>query len=388
VEGRFHRLLALDRLELVWAGFALANLAAMEVLIHLGTRDWQTVPFHFIYVSFTLLYGLRAWQSGRTIVGLLFVTVTTGAVTTQAILRGAEDLPELTEVPLMTLMFAGMAYHVYRRQQATAVAEHLALERQQLLDREHAFISDASHELLTPLTIARGHLELIDRQPDPNPESVHETCDIALAELKRMERLVDRLLLVESAQSVEFLRVAPVEAEEFVNTVFRRWRAAADRRWVLDGVVAGTVPIDRDQLSLALDAILENAVTHTDIGDTIAFGAAEQDGQLVLHVRDTGNGIDPAALPHIFDRFFRGDRGRSRRSGGAGLGLAVARAVVKAHGGEISAASVPGSGAAFQVTLPGLRRDGEPVAGATYRFDGDRRAELPPETAHADVHNV
>ena len=142
-----------------------------------------------------------------------------------------------------------------------------------------------------------------------------------------------------------------------------------------------------DQLTLALDLMLENAVAHTSVGDTIAFGSRSVDGHLVVRIRDTGKGIDPDVLPHIFERFFRGDRGRSRRTGGAGLGLSVSRAVVRAHGGEIRVTSALGAGAVFEVSLPGLR-EGEPVAGAPNRLDRDGGLELAPQPADADVHHV
>jgi signal transduction histidine kinase len=376
-----------SRPEWAWIAFAFGNLAAIEFMIHQGgMRGWQTVPFHFIYVSFTILYGFRAWRTGRTIAGIVFVTASTGLVTLHAISAGQEEMPELTEVPLMTLMFMAMVYHVIRRQQATAIAEQLAVERQRLLDREHAFLSDASHELLTPLTIARGHLELLDPD-DPPPDSVAETRDVVLAELGRMERIVDRLLLVERALSPEFLRLAPTPAAEFVTAIFRRWPATADRQWVLEAVAPGSLPVDADQLTLALDLMLENAVAHTGVGDTIAFGSRSVDGRLVVRIRDSGKGIDPDVLPHIFERFFRGDRGRSRRTGGAGLGLSVSRAVVSAHGGDIRVTSALGAGAAFEVRLPGLR-EGEPVAGAPNRLDRDGGLELAPQPPDADVHHV
>jgi signal transduction histidine kinase len=375
--------------EWAWVGFAIVNLAAIELMIHAGGMNgWETVPFHFIYVSFTILYGFRAWRTRRMVAGILFVTASTGLLTVHAIAAGQEDVPELTEVPLMTLMFMAMVYHVIRRQQATAIAQELAVQRQALLDREHAFLSDASHELMTPLTIARGHLEMLGRgSPDLGSATVSETRDVVLAELGRMERIVDRLLLVERASSPAFLRLVPADAADFVTTVFRRWPAAVDRRWVLGAVAPGRIGVDADQLTQAIDLVIENAVAFTQPGDTIAIGSRVVQGNLVIRVRDTGKGIDPQALPHIFERFFRGDIGRSRRTGGAGLGLSVARAVVLAHGGEIRATSAPGSGATFEITLPGLG-EGEPVARATHGLDGNRRIELAAEPSDADVHDV
>jgi signal transduction histidine kinase len=387
--NKVRRLFADNRPEWAWIVFAVVNLAAIELMIRQGNlHGWQTVPFHFIYVSFTILYGFRAWRTGWTVAGILFVTVTTGVLTVHAISAGQEEVPELTEVPLMTMMFVAMVYHVIRRQQATAIAQKLAVERQALLDREHVFFSDASHELMTPLTIARGHLELLNPDATGTPaDDVADTRDVVLAELGRMERIVDRLLLVERARSPEFLRLVPVDAAELVTAVFRRWPATADRRWTLTGVARGTVPVDADQLTLALDLVLENAVVHTADGDRIAFGSAADGGDLVIRIRDTGRGIDPEALPHIFERFFRGDRGRSRRTGGAGLGLSVARAVIGAHGGDIRATSVLGGGATFEIRLPRLS-EREAVAGAANGLDGDRRIELATEPADADVDHV
>jgi signal transduction histidine kinase len=387
--SRMRGMLAEGRPEWAWLGFAVANLAAMELMIRRnGLAGWQTVPFHFIYVSFTILYGFRAWRTKQTIAGILFVTASTGILTLHAISAGREGVPELTEVPLMTLMFVAMVYHVIRRQQATAVAEKLAVERQALLDREHAFLSDASHELMTPLTIARGHLELLDRHPgEPHAATVPETRDLVLAELGRMERIVDRLLLVERALSPEFLRLVPVDAADLVATVFRRWPPAADRRWVLEAVAPGIVSVDADQLTQALDLVIENAVAFTQPGETIAVGSTAREGRLLIQVRDSGKGIDPEVLPHIFERFFRGDIGRNRRTGGAGLGLSVARAVVRAHGGEIRATSTPGREATFEIALPGLGEP-QPVARTTDGLDRNRRVQLAPEPSDAHVHNV
>ena len=147
--GEFGRWLDTGRrLELAWLAFAVVNLAAMVWMIAARALDgWETVPFHFIYVSFTLLYGFRAWRLRGTLMGLGFVIVSTGALTLWATVVGWEAVPELTEIPLMALMFAAMVFHVRRRQQATAVAEALAAARAADLERQRLFVSDASHEL-------------------------------------------------------------------------------------------------------------------------------------------------------------------------------------------------------------------------------------------------
>jgi signal transduction histidine kinase len=369
-----------SRLEAAWVAFALLNLAAMLAIIDVRVwHGWETVPFHFIYVSFTLLYGFRAWRGRGTLLGIAFVTLTTGAATMYGIHRNWEEPAELTEVPLMSLMFVAMVYHVRRRQQAQGVAEALAAERERDLERKSTFVSNASHELLTPITIGRGHLELLRRDPDGGLAEVGETCDVVLGELGRMERVINRLLLLESADASGERLADPVAAGEMVSEVYHRWQGTADRDWRLGGVAAGEITIDRDQITLALDALVENAVQHTRAGDTIEIGSRAAGGALVIVVRDAGDGIPEAAQARVFDRFYRVDGSRNRRHGGVGLGLAIVKAVVEAHGGGVSVRSREGAGSAFEIRLPGLRSAGdEPVAPAPDRLDHGLGVELAP----------
>ena len=341
------------RLEYAWVAFALLNLAAMLAIIEIRFgQGWETVPFHFIYVSFTLLYGFRAWRGRVTFLGIAFVTISTGAVTAFGIHRNWESPPEFTEVPLMSLMFVAMVYHVRRRQQAQAVAEALAAERERDLERKSVFLSDASHELLTPITIGRGHLELLRRD---RPSRLHRgdrdvrggagrarpdgACDqpAPAAGVGRRGR--------RRARSSEVDAVRPRHAR-----TFQRWRGTADRDWQLGDVPPGTVAVDLDQLTLALDALVENAVQHTRPGQPIEIGAAAVDGTLRIRVRDGGDGIPEEAQARVFDRFYRVDGSRNRRHGGVGLGLAIVKAVVEAHGGRVSVSSRPGEGSTFELS--------------------------------------
>jgi len=370
-----------SRLEYAWVAFAVLNLAAMLAIIEIRYgQGWETVPFHFIYVSFTILYGFRAWRGKATLLGILFVTISTGVVTAFGIHRNWEEPPEITEVPLMTLMFVAMVYHVHRRQQAQAVAEALAAERKRDVERKSAFLSDASHELLTPITIGRGHLELLHRNPHPEPAELTETYEIVLGELGRMERVINRLLLLESAGG----GAAPgprerVDAAALLTRTYQRWRSTADRDWRLGELPPGTVSADADQLTLALDALIENAVQHTDDGGMIAIGAVAEQGDLLIRVGDSGDGIPEEARARVFDRFYRVDGGRSRRHGGVGLGLAIVKAIAEAHGGSVSVHTRPGAGSMFEVRLPGLRSAGdEPVAAPADGLDHRLGLELAP----------
>ena len=142
--------------EVAWAAFALANVAVIVLLSH-----WETIPFHFVWVSLTLVYGLRLWRLRTTMVVLLVVSVATGAALALSIARGHEGPDELAEVPLMAAMFVAMVWHAVRRQAAVEEAGRLAESEHRLLMGQREFVRDASHEFRTPITVARGHAELI-----------------------------------------------------------------------------------------------------------------------------------------------------------------------------------------------------------------------------------
>ena len=144
--------------DIAWVLFSLANLYAM-----LLWPDWETVPFHFIWVSLTILYGFRVWKARPTTVILAFVMVLTGTLIWIDVARGVTSLDELTEVPLMAAMFVAMVWHARRRLTAMEETERVSLANLRLLERERRFVQDASHELRTPITVALGHAELIQR---------------------------------------------------------------------------------------------------------------------------------------------------------------------------------------------------------------------------------
>jgi signal transduction histidine kinase len=331
-------------LEVAWAGFAVANLGAMWVV-----PTWETVPFHFIWVSLTLVYGFRVWRLEPTGWVLAVVVVTTGAVLLHEISASFQPPDELTEVPLMAAMFMAMVWHA-RRRMAAIEREHRAFEEnQRLLERQRQFVEDASHELRTPITIAFGHAELLVRfNRDPG---LAEDASIVVDELLHLRRLADRLLLLASSADPDFLTSTPTAVERLLAEACSRW-APANRRWVVDDLDAGTVLGDPERLGTALDALIENAVKHTEPGDEIRLSASRERGQVVIAVADSGPGISPERLKPIFERFTRLDSGRNRDRGGVGLGLAIVRAIAEAHGGSVRAHSVPGQGSVFEIVLP------------------------------------
>jgi signal transduction histidine kinase len=194
-----------------------------------------------------------------------------------------------------------------------------------------------------------------------------------------MERVINRLLLLESADAAGPCALEEVAASDLVTQTFQRWRGTADRDWQLGDAPAGTVAVDLDQLTLALDALVENAVQHTRPGQPIAIGAAAVDGALRIRVRDGGDGIPEEAQARVFDRFYRVDGSRNRRHGGVGLGLAIVKAVVEANGGRVSVTSRPGEGSTFELVLPRLRSAGdEPVAAPADGLDHGFGLEFAP----------
>lgn len=331
-------------IDVAWVLFSLANLAAMLII-----PSWETVPFHFIWVSLTVLYGFRVWRTRPTLTVLAVVMLTTGAFIGIDYSRGAQPLDEITEVPLMAAMFVAMVWHARRRLSAMEEVERVSMENLRLLERERRFVQDASHELRTPITVALGHTELIQRRAtDP---TIVEDVDVIADELARLRRLVDGLLLLAGTEDPQQLHLVPVDVAEIVVDAFRRW-AATPRRWVLGAAEEAIVLADRDRLAVAFDALIENAVQHTREQDTIEVAVRRRGGTAVVSFRDTGTGIPDEDLDRIFDRFARADPGRSRHTGGFGLGLSIVRAIVEAHLGTVHVMSRVDVGTTFEIALP------------------------------------
>ena len=212
---------------------------------------------------------------------------------------------------------------------------------------QRAFVDDASHELRTPITIVRGHLELMGDDPDEQ----RETLALVMDELDRMSRFVDDLLLLARAESTGFLEIAPLDLGDLAAELEAKARGLADRDWRLVGPDRPvTVVGDRQRLTQAAMNLASNAVQHTVPGDRITIGATVEGAAARLWVADSGPGIPRTDQERLFERFARG--GGPRRSDGAGLGLAIVRAIAEAHGGAVELESTPGHGATFTVVIP------------------------------------
>jgi signal transduction histidine kinase len=231
----------------------------------------------------------------------------------------------------------------------------LARTFNEMLDRLEAafstqrdFLSDAGHELRTPITIIQGHLDLLES----GAAKKEDVLPIVVDELERMSRLVEDLLLLARSQRPNFLYLRHVDLDELTEELFNKASPVADRDWKLDGVGVGRLLIDRQRMTQAVMNLLRNAVEHTGPGDRISVGSEIRDGSARIWVADTGPGVPASERERIFDRFARGPDAHSKRKEGAGLGLAIARAVAEAHGGKIDLRTREGEGATFAIVIP------------------------------------
>jgi signal transduction histidine kinase len=286
--GGLRRLLPRDH----WldAAWGLFTVLNLAAMVRFGT--WETIAFQFIWVGGTLLYGLRVWRRLLALQRL------------QSVLRTNERLAQ----------------------------------------RQRKFIQDASHELRTPIAVSLGHVELIARSATG---SLRDDARVAVDELMRLRRLSDRLLVLAAAEDPDFLHWMQVDVEPILVETLRRW-GPLPRQWRLGLVEEAQVQADPDRLGVAIDALVENAVKFSTRGDVIELSALRTDAEVSIRVSDGGPGIPAQDLERVFERFSRLREGR----GGLGLGLAIVRAIVEAHGGSVHARSTVGQGSTFELRLP------------------------------------
>lgn len=224
-----------------------------------------------------------------------------------------------------------------------------------VVDRQRRFLDDAGHELRTPITVVRGHLELAPVDDDGSALLDADGRRTVLTELDRMTRIVDDLLVLAKAQQYEFLRTGPVDLDDLVRTVHHAAGRLGPQRWVVDAAPPAVFDADRDRLVQAMLNLAGNAARHTPADGEIGIGARVGTDEITLWVRDTGEGIEPADHGRVFERF---GRATTQRSGGsAGLGLAIVRAIAEAHGGRATVESERGRGAIFSVIVPARSDD-------------------------------
>ena len=229
----------------------------------------------------------------------------------------------------------------------------LAATFNQMVDRlesafatQRRFIDDAGHELRTPITIIRGHLELLDHDPRPSAD----TLGIVEDELERMSRIVEDLLLLSKHEQPDFLDLGTVDVGELTDELHGKVTTLAPVGWELESRGRGVIVADRQRLTQAVVQLAQNAVQYGPPDEPIAIGSSVVDGEAAFWVRDAGPGIPAGLGDAIFERFRRGAGGR--RSEGAGLGLAIVKAIAEAHHGRVELDSRPGEGTTFRIVVP------------------------------------
>jgi heavy metal sensor kinase len=304
-----------------------------EAIERLGALLLLGVP-----ISLALSFLAGWWMSGRVLQPIHRITATVLAIddrrlTVRLPLAGSGD-----ELDTLSATLNGM------------------LDRlQQAFERVRRFTADASHELRTPLTLIRGNAEMMQTEAYPSPRS-QEIMD----EADRMECLIQDLLMLarsDEGSQTPFELVDPADLTERAALVGRHLVADRHLSFLVQGPKAIYPLYGSDQaLSRVLVVLLDNAVRHTPDGGTVRLTVTSSLAECTMEVADTGAGIESRHLPHIFDRFYRVDDARNRAMGGAGLGLAIAHAVIAAHGGTITVKSDPGRGSIFTVHIPATTR--------------------------------
>lgn len=354
----------------VWAVFAGVN-----VYLTFALPGRETIPYHLVWASFALLYGLCPWPRRATLVVFTVITTATGVALVRHALVGNIGWEECSEIVLMSGIISLLIWHVNRQWAAQARLQALQqADRHRSEQRENA-ARFGSHEVRTRLTIARGYAQLI---ADQSAEAtVREDAELVVSELVKASALATNLLTL--VRVAEPSAPEPVDVDRMLAEVMRRWSVTADRTWTAQSAV-GTVQGDNERLEAVLDCLLENAVRFTGPGDSIAMAADAQGDELVLTVRDTGAGIPAADLDTVFE-IFRTSSTAGERAG-SGLGLAIVKTATEARGGTVSVVSSLGRGSTFTVRLP--VRPAPPAAlgeSAHDAADGDPLGEL------IDVHS-
>jgi signal transduction histidine kinase len=326
-------------IRLVCVALVAANLVALAA--HAG---WETVIIHALLAIGGVLYLVRPPRTISSWDAVGFGTALTLATIGNELLEGIEPINDFYEAWLVVVLVGGLGWLAVRRAQTAAALEELASERERLLRRQERLMYDLSHELRTPATIARGHLEPLRDSGDGKSA----VAAIALDELARIDRIVERLVLLARAERGRLVEIGEIETEQFLEDILLRWSGIAERSWRLGGVPAGALHADPDALRIAVDVLLENAVKYTETGDAIELRARAEGPFFVIEVSDSGRGVPLDAAESIFERSSRAAEGDRP---GLGIGLAIVDAIATAHGG--SCTLEPSSrGSRFALRIP------------------------------------
>lgn len=231
---------------------------------------------------------------------------------------------------------------------------HMTAEVQKSQEQQREFVINVSHELKTPLTAITGHTQALREGVAHEPEEVERSLEVISTETARLRRLIEDLISLAKFDTRQFeLRLAAFPLGELIDSLAEGFSREAEERRVrleVETAAAPELSTDPDRLRQIVANLVQNALFHTPPGGLVKLTASRDGGQAVITVTDSGSGIAPGQLPRVFDRFYRA--GAGVRDAGLGLGLSISRELARAMGGDITAASKPGEGSSFTVTLP------------------------------------
>lgn len=319
----------------------------VQIAAPIGEREHALATLRALLIAGNTLAILAAFAIGWALAGAALAPIQRIAQTAQAIgaardfRRRVQHSGPHDEVGQLTAMFNTMLTEL----------ESAYRQVERALDTQKRFVADASHELRTPLTTLRGNIELLRNAVPLDARERAEILTDTKEEIERLIRLVNQLLTLARADAGRPLRREAVPLKALIEDACRQTKALAPQRTLrAEAIEDVEVLADRDALKQVLLILLDNARVHTPARAQIEVTARRAAARGVITIRDTGPGIAPNVLPHLFERFYRADASRS--GGGAGLGLAIAKELIEAQGGTIRAESRVGEGSLFELSLP------------------------------------
>lgn len=328
---------------LAWVAAALTCSALMWLL-----PGSETVPYHIAWATFALCYGLEQWSRLVTAWALGSFTVVTGAILVDRISTGVLDWQESAEIPLMLLLMALMVWHVRRRNSALGSVMVVAERQRNESAARDLLTQRTSHEMRSPLTIARGYLELVRARA----QHIDDASDLAIVdeELVRLTRVCDRL--VRSMRVIADLEETAVDVDSVLAQIERRWSAVVDRDWRLVAS-GGTMYCSEERLRACLDTLIENAVRYTHAGDVVELYARAHDDEVTIGVADSGPGFVAGAIEAILAHGPSTGAGLVRDElSQSGLGLSMVCEVVARRGGRVELGRSSAGGAEVAMVVP------------------------------------
>ena len=287
-----------------------------------------------------------------TLVALVLATVSAGAIIKGALSPVSKISRTAKSIEASSDLSQRVGYSGPRDEigELATTFDHMIEHLDRVFQSQRYFVADASHELRGPLTVIRGNLDLLKRKLDEKERQ--ESLNAMERESIRMSKIADDLLLLAETESGQLKQKRKVSLKEIVLGELERAKSLAiERKIIVDHKENLVVRGDAQRLRQLLANLVDNAIKYTPDHGTITLSLFKDDSWARMEVTDTGIGIAPDHLPHIFDRFYRVDKVRSRTSSGTGLGLAIVKGIAEQHGGKVTVTSRPGKGSTFTVWL-------------------------------------